>query len=90
MVALLQSFDSQNQISQQNGHNSVAEIQVFPVYLFAFQDHTIRAAASYRVDGNTLHYVTLQHEERQASLDSLDRALTLQLNRERRVALQLP
>ena len=61
-----------------------------PIYLFAFQDHTIRAAASYWVDGNTLHYVTLQHEERLAPLDSLDRSLTLQLNRERRQAVQLP
>lgn len=61
-----------------------------PIYLFAFQDRNIRAAASYWVDGRTLHYVTLQHEERQASLDSLDRALTLQLNRERQVTVQLP
>jgi hypothetical protein len=61
-----------------------------PIYLFAFQDHTIRAAASYWLDGQTLHYVTLQHEERQASLDSVDRPLTLQLNRERRTPVQLP
>ena len=61
-----------------------------PVYLFAFRDHVIHAAASYWVDGSTLHYVTLQHEEKQASLDSLDRSLTLQLNRERRVPFQLP
>ena len=39
---------------------------------------------------STLHYVTLQHEERQAPLDSLDRALTLQFNRERQVPVQLP
>ncbi len=60
------------------------------IYLIAFQDHAIRAAAAYWVDGRTLHYVTLQHEEKQASLDSVDRALTLQLNRERRVSIQLP
>jgi hypothetical protein len=34
--------------------------------------------------------VTLQHEERQAPIDTLDRALTLQLNRERQVNLELP
>ena len=62
-----------------------------PVYLIAFQnDHAIRAAASYWVDGQTLHYVTLQHEEKLAPLGSIDRALTLQLNRERSVTFQLP
>ena len=61
-----------------------------PLYLFAFRDNVIRAAAAYWVDGQTLHYVTVQHEEKQAPLDSLDRALTLQLNRERRVPVQLP
>jgi len=53
-------------------------------------DHAIRAAASYWVDGQTLHYVTLQHEEKLAPLGSIDRALTLQLNRERSVTFQLP
>jgi hypothetical protein len=62
-----------------------------PIYLIAFQtDHAIRAAASYWVDGQTLHYVTQQHEEKVAPLSSIDRALTLQLNRERSVAFQLP
>ena len=61
-----------------------------PIYLIAMRDHVIRAAASYWVDGQTLHYVTLQHEERQAPLDSVDRGLSMQLNRERRVQFQLP
>lgn len=61
-----------------------------PVYLIAFNDHVIRAAAAYWVDGKTLHYVTLQHEERQAALDTVDRTLSLQLNRERQVPFQLP
>jgi hypothetical protein len=61
-----------------------------PIYLIAFRDNVIRAAAAYWVDGSTLHYVTLQHEEKQAPLDSVDRALTLQLNRERHVDLRLP
>ena len=61
-----------------------------PIYLFAFADQAIRAASSYWVEGRTLHYVNLQREEKQAPLDSLDRALTLQLNRERRVSIQLP
>jgi hypothetical protein len=61
-----------------------------PIYLIATKDQVIRAAASYWVDGNILHYVTLQREEKQVPLDSLDRSLTLQLNRERRVPIQLP
>jgi hypothetical protein len=61
-----------------------------PVYLIAFNDRVIRAAAAYWVDGKTLHYVTIEHEEKQASLDTVDRSLSLQLNRERQVPFQLP
>lgn len=61
-----------------------------PIYLIAFKDHVIRAAAAYWLDGGTLHYVTLQREEKQAPLDTVDRGFTLQLNRERRVPFQLP
>ena len=50
----------------------------------------IRAAISYSVDGANLRYVTMQHEEKRVPLDSIDRDLTLRLNRERRVAFQLP
>jgi hypothetical protein len=61
-----------------------------PLYLIAFRDHSIRAAAAYWVDGRTLHYVTTQHEERQAPLDTIDRDFSLQLNRERHVQFSLP
>jgi hypothetical protein len=61
-----------------------------PIYLIATKDQVIRAAASYWVDGATLHYVTLQHEEKHVPLDTVDRSLSLQLNRERRVLFQLP
>jgi len=61
-----------------------------PIYLLAFTDHTIRAAAAYRVDGKTLHYVTLEHERKQAPLETVDRDFSLQLNRERHVAFSLP
>jgi len=60
-----------------------------PVYLIAFRDQSIRAAVAYWVDGRTLHYVTQQHEERQVSLDSIDRDFTLRLNRERHVPFSL-
>jgi hypothetical protein len=61
-----------------------------PIYLIATKDQAIHAAAAYWVDGRTLHYVTLQHDQRQVPLDSVDRDLSMQLNRERRVAFQLP
>jgi hypothetical protein len=61
-----------------------------PLYLIAFRDHSIRAAAAYWVDGRTLHYVSTQHEERQAPLDTIDRDFSLQLNRERHVQFSLP
>jgi hypothetical protein len=50
----------------------------------------IRAAAAYWVEGRTLHYVTLQHEEKQAPIESVDRDLSMRLNRERRVTFSLP
>jgi len=61
-----------------------------PIYLIALKDHTIRAAISYSVTGNTLHYVTMEHEAKEAPLDSVDRAFSAQLNRERHVPFQLP
>jgi len=61
-----------------------------PMYLMAFQDHTIRAAIAYWVDGPTLHYVDLQHEQTKVPLEFVDRNLTIWLNRERNVAIVLP
>jgi hypothetical protein len=61
-----------------------------PIYLFAFADHTIQAASSYRVEAGTLYFTTLQHEQKKAATDSLDRDLTMQLNRERGVVVRLP
>jgi hypothetical protein len=59
-------------------------------YLIAFSDHTIQAALSYHVEGDTLHYTTMQHEEKTAPLSSVDRRFSEQLNRDRRVNFQLP
>jgi len=62
-----------------------------PIYLIAFKNQdNIRAAEAYWVTGATLHYVTLQHEQKQAPLDLVDRALTNRLNRERHVDFGLP
>jgi hypothetical protein len=67
-----------------------SDVDASPIYLIAFKDHVIRAASSYRVEGKTLHYVTLENEARNVSLDTVDRGFSLQLNRERRVPFQLP
>jgi hypothetical protein len=61
-----------------------------PIYLIALRDGSIQAAGSYWIAGQTLHYVTLERQEKQLPLGSLDRALTMQLNRERRVSIHLP
>lgn len=60
-----------------------------PIYLIASRDHVIRAVVAYWVAGSMLHYVTLQHEEKELSLDSVDRDLSAQLNRERHVPFSL-
>ena len=59
-------------------------------YLIAFNDHTIQAALSFHVEGDTLHFTTMQHEERTAPLSSVDRRFSEQINRDRRVQFQLP
>jgi hypothetical protein len=69
--------------------NSASASGGSPIYLIAFKDRSIRAANAYWVEGNILHYVTIDHQQREASLDNIDRALSEQLNRERRVAFSL-
>ena len=62
-----------------------------PIYLIAFKGQSnIRAAQAYWVTENTLHFATLQGEVRQAPINSIDRALTSRLNRDRHVDFRLP
>ncbi len=61
-----------------------------PLFLLAMKDGTIRAVLAYWVDGATVHYVTMDHEQKQTTLASLDRSLSVRLNRERNVSFQLP
>ena len=61
-----------------------------PIYLLAFKGQSnILAAEAYWVVGSTLHYVTLQHQQRQVSLNAVDGAMTLRLNRQRGVNIRL-
>ncbi len=61
-----------------------------PLYLLAMNDGTIRAVLAYWVDGATVHYVTMDHMQKQTPLGSLDRGLSERLNRERNVTFSLP
>lgn len=83
------SYDQYGQAVQPAG-SSQDSSSGSPIYLIATKDQSIHAAAAYWVDGATLRYVTLQHEVKQVPLDSVDRDLSQQLNRERRVAFRLP
>ena len=59
-------------------------------YLIAFNDHNIKLAVAYWTENQNLRYVTMEHEIKTAPLSSVDRDLSLQLNRERRVTFTLP
>src|ERR1017187_3072962 len=79
-----------DQYGQQTNRPTSSADSAAPVYLIAFRDRSIRAAAAYWAEGGTLHYVTLEHEQKQAPLNTVDRDLSGQLNRERRIAFSLP
>jgi hypothetical protein len=85
--AIIREYD---QYGQEVGPATGAVNTESPIYLIAFNDHVIRAAAVYWVDGRILHYVTLEHEEKQVPLDTVDRTLSLKLNFDRRIPFQLP
>ena len=61
-----------------------------PLYLLAFKDGSIRAVLAYWVQGTALYYVTMDHEQKQSPLASIDRELSDRLNRERNVDFRLP
>ena len=60
------------------------------LYLIAFRDRTIVQALGYWMEGATLHYVTVDHDVNQVSLDLIDRDLSQRLNGERGVEFRLP
>lgn len=59
------------------------------LYLIAYRDGSIYATLAYWIEGDTLNYITAQGAHNRASLDLIDRALSEQLNRERRVDFSL-
>jgi hypothetical protein len=56
----------------------------------AFQNGVVRIVDQYWVSGNTLQYVTADHQRMSAPLSSVDRALSEQLNSEQNVSFSLP
>ncbi len=55
------------------------------VYLLAMKDGSIYSAVAYWIEDTTLHYITPRHDHNRASLDLVDREITDQVNRERKV-----
>jgi hypothetical protein len=73
-----------------SGPNAQAKKHEDQLFLLAMKDGTIRAVVAYWVDGITVHYVTMDHEQKQTPLSSLDHSLSERLNRERNVTFSLP
>jgi hypothetical protein len=59
-------------------------------YLIAFKDSAVRVADQYWVNGETLYYLTTDHQRMTAPVNSVDRALSKRLNSEQNVAFYLP
>jgi len=70
---------------QQGSYNQTPDY-----YLIAFNDHTIQAAVTYSIDGDTLRWTTREGQQLTAPLSSVDRRFSEQINRDRRVEFRLP
>jgi hypothetical protein len=81
------SYDQYGQELESSGSSGPASS---PIYLIALKEGVIYPATSYQVEGSALHYMTLDHKDKQVALNLIDRGLTLELNRERRVPMNLP
>jgi hypothetical protein len=78
-------------------HSTMIEVAAEPApapapsrYLVALKDHTIHNATAYWVDGSAMHYFTAGNTHNQVPLTSIDRALTIRLNRELGTDFVLP
>jgi len=60
------------------------------LYLIAFKDHSIVQALGYWMEGDALHYVSVERTLNQVSLNLIDRDLSQRLNDERGVPFKLP
>jgi hypothetical protein len=69
---------------------NAAAAQTASYYLIAFKDHSIYSAVAYWIDGETLHYFTHGNTHNQVSMSLVDKELTAQLNKERKVDVRIP
>jgi hypothetical protein len=82
---VIREFDEYGQQIRPGAAASSNTATAPPVYLIAFKDHEIQAVSAYWLTGVTLHFVTLDHQERTANIETVDRDLSTRLNRERHV-----
>ena len=61
-----------------------------PAYLIAFRDSRVSLADAYWVNGITLFYVTPDHQQKTALLESVDRETSRRLNAEQHLSFDLP
>lgn len=67
----------------------IAEAERATVTMLAFNDSSVVSAIAYWTQEDTLHFVTKHYEKKTTALDTLDRTLTDQLNKERNVEFRL-
>lgn len=80
----------QQQPNQYQPQASAGAGQTDNYYLIAFKDHTIEPATSYKVDGDQIHWITREGQERQSPVSTIDLALTQKLNGDRGINFQIP
>lgn len=79
-----------HEYAQPESYGASPERETHPIlYLIAFRDNSIRAAMAYWVADGAVHYLDADHQVKQAPLASVDRDLSMQLNRERHVPFQI-
>ncbi len=59
-------------------------------FLIEFKDHTIVAATAYKVEGDQLHWITREGQEKQAPVSSVDITDSQKLNHDRNVDFKIP
>ena len=75
---------------QTQPQSSTGNIQGQNFYLIAFTDHSIQAATAYKVDGDQIHWIARDGQEKQAPLSTVDVRFSEQMNRDRHVDFQIP
>jgi hypothetical protein len=89
-VVINQSFGATDAALGQPGQPVASFYRPSDYYLIAFNDHTIRAATSYNVVGDTIMWIGRDGQQMKAPLSSVDVQFSLQINRDRRVDFRLP